>query len=86
MRRKHALFYMYFLRAILGLPSQKIEEFHLVALLEWLKIIPFHREAGAMAATSRGGPKVENNAERRTNDVRAAQPRRTLAYACRGEL
>lgn len=53
---KDALFYMYFLRAILGLPSQKIG--HLVALLEWLKIIPFHREAGN-GGDVRGGPKVE---------------------------
>jgi hypothetical protein len=41
---KDALFYMYFLRAILGLPVPKVE--HLLELLEWLKIIPPGREAG----------------------------------------
>lgn len=40
---KDALFYMYFLRAILGLPAPKVG--HLLELLEWLKIIPSGREA-----------------------------------------
>ena len=35
---RDALFYLYFLRAILGLHHEKIR--HLVALLEWLEIIP----------------------------------------------
>src|SRR5271154_5571383 len=35
---KDALFYMYFLRAILGLPPPKFAP--LLELLEWLKIIP----------------------------------------------
>jgi hypothetical protein len=37
-RSKDALFYLYFLRAILGLHPEKIR--HLVELLEWLKIVP----------------------------------------------
>lgn len=37
-RPKDGLFYLYFLRAILGLHPEKIR--HLVALLEWLGIIP----------------------------------------------
>src|ERR1022692_4195878 len=37
-RSKDALFYLYFLRAILGLHPKKIR--HLVELLEWLGIIP----------------------------------------------
>jgi len=35
---KDALHYLYFLRAILGLHPDKIG--HLIALLEWLRIIP----------------------------------------------
>jgi hypothetical protein len=35
---KDGLFYLYFLKAILGLHHEKIR--HLVALLEWLEIIP----------------------------------------------
>jgi hypothetical protein len=41
---KDALFYMYFLRAILGLPAPKVG--HLLELLEWLKIITPDHEAG----------------------------------------
>lgn len=37
-RSKDALFCLYFLRAILGLDSEKIG--HLVELLQWLKIVP----------------------------------------------
>ena len=37
-KSQDALFYLYFLRAILGLQQNKIR--HLVALLEWLEIIP----------------------------------------------
>ena len=37
-RSRDALFYLYFLRAILGLHPKKIR--HLVELLEWLGIIP----------------------------------------------
>jgi hypothetical protein len=53
---KDALFYMYFLRAILGLPSQKVG--HLLELLEWLKIIPPDREAGSDGDVW-DGPKVD---------------------------
>src|ERR1700678_2702943 len=53
---KDALFYMYFLRAILGLPVQKVA--HLLELLEWLKIIPPDREARDDGDV-RDGPKVE---------------------------
>jgi hypothetical protein len=35
---RDGLFYLYFLRAILGLHHEKVR--HLVALLEWLEIIP----------------------------------------------
>jgi hypothetical protein len=42
-RSKDGLFYLYFLRAILGLRPEKIG--HLVQLLEWLEIIP--RDNGA---------------------------------------
>jgi hypothetical protein len=51
---KDALFYMYFLRAILGLPTQKIG--HLIELLEWLKIIPGDRQAGNDVGVE---PKIE---------------------------
>ena len=34
----HAIHYLYFLKAILGLPPQKLK--HLIAILEWLTIIP----------------------------------------------
>jgi len=45
-KSKDALFYLYFLRAILGLHPRKIR--HLVELLEWLKIVPGdHETAGA---------------------------------------
>ncbi len=37
-RSKDALFYLYFMRAILGLHPEKIK--HLVELLKWLTIIP----------------------------------------------
>ena len=37
-RSKDALFYLYFLRAILGLHPEKLN--HLVELLRWLTIIP----------------------------------------------
>jgi hypothetical protein len=43
-RPKDALFYLYFLRAILGLHPKKIR--HLVELLEWLGIIPGDTETG----------------------------------------
>ena len=43
-RSKDALFYLYFLRAILGLHPEKIK--HLVELLEWLGIIHCDIEAG----------------------------------------
>jgi len=41
---KEALLYLYFLRAIIGLPPKKIR--HLVALLKWLENIPRDSEAG----------------------------------------
>jgi hypothetical protein len=44
---KEGLFYLYFLRAILGLRREKIG--HLVALLEWLEIIPRENESGKPA-------------------------------------
>ena len=53
---KDALFYMYFLRAILGLPAPKLG--HLLELLEWLKIIPPDRES-AHGGDVREGPKTE---------------------------
>jgi hypothetical protein len=43
-RSKDALFYLYFLRAILGLHPGKIN--HLVELLKWLTIIPRADETG----------------------------------------
>jgi len=53
---KDALYSLFFLRAILGLHSNKIE--HLVELLEWLKIIPRDKESGKSGDT-RKMPKVE---------------------------
>ena len=41
---KDALFYLYFLRAILGLHPKKIS--HLVELLQWLEIIPRDKQGG----------------------------------------
>jgi hypothetical protein len=55
-RSKDALFYLFFLRAILGLHPKKIG--HLVALLEWLKIIPFENESGKTGDIGER-PKVE---------------------------
>ncbi|MGA7795261.1 MAG: hypothetical protein WCA19_19650 [Candidatus Acidiferrales bacterium] len=43
-RSKDALFYLYFLRALLGLHPEKVR--HLVELLKWLKIIPADTETG----------------------------------------
>jgi hypothetical protein len=43
-KSKDALFYLYFLRAVLGLQPEKI--IHLVELLKWLKIIPGDNETG----------------------------------------
>jgi len=51
-----ALFYLHFLRAILGLQSEKIR--HLVALLEWLEIIPRERQ-GDKSGYSRKRTKAE---------------------------
>lgn len=34
----HAVYYLHFLTAILGLPSHRLQ--HLIAMLQWLKIIP----------------------------------------------
>ena len=55
-RPKDALFYLYFLRAILGLHPKKIG--HLVELLEWLGIIPGDTETGKTGVI-RKPPEVE---------------------------
>ena len=55
-RSKHALLYLYFLRAIIGLPPKQIG--HLVALLKWLEIIPRDEETGKTGDTGKR-PKVE---------------------------
>ena len=55
-RSKDALFYLYFLRAILGLHPKKIR--HLVELLEWLGIIPGDTET-SKTGEIRKRPEVE---------------------------
>jgi hypothetical protein len=55
-RPKDALFYLYFLRAILGLHPKKIR--HLVELLEWLGIIPGDTDTGKTGEI-RKRPEVE---------------------------
>jgi hypothetical protein len=55
-RSRDALLYLYFLRAIIGLPPKKIG--HLVALLKWLEIIPRDSETGKTGFI-RKRPKVE---------------------------
>jgi hypothetical protein len=60
---RDALFYLYFLKAILGLHHEKIR--HLVALLEWLEIIPRkNQELEAATPGSDREPKstgIQNN-------------------------
>jgi hypothetical protein len=51
-RSKEALFYLYFLRAILGLHPEKIK--HLVELLKWLTIIPRADETGDLQKQPKG--------------------------------
>ena len=55
-RSREALFYLFFLRAILGLHPEKIR--HLVALLEWLGIVP-HDHATGKSGTIRKRPKAD---------------------------
>jgi hypothetical protein len=46
---KEAVFYLYFLKAILGLRPRQLQD--IIALLEWLEIIPGDNETGLHAKT-----------------------------------
>jgi hypothetical protein len=51
-RSKDALLYLFFLRAIIGLPPKQIG--HLVELLQWLKIVPLENETGDIGKQPKG--------------------------------